>query len=54
MSEKIQYKINYNSIRFNSKTGMYENGSETYITYEQAKESGNAKNVIIYLPHLKN
>lgn len=34
---RIKYKINYNPVNYNTTTGKYESGNETYTFYSQAK-----------------
>jgi len=34
---RIKYRINYNPVNYNTSTGKYESGNESYTFYSQAK-----------------
>lgn len=34
---RIKYRINYNAVNYNTSTGKYESGDQTYQFYRQAK-----------------
>jgi len=39
LSKLKKYKINFNAVCFNYKTGMYEDNEETYETYSEASKN---------------
>ena len=39
LSKLKKYKINFNTVCFNYKTGMYEDNEEAYQTYSEASKN---------------
>jgi len=35
--ERIKYRINYNPVNYNTITGKYESGNESFLFYRQAR-----------------